>query len=90
MNWMRRRSFERKCRGKDYDVVLLELHTEIQLTYSMLQVMSKKLGNPCHQALSKMHLEIMTLEADQEAVNGIEDLVTKVAQAIAALNLSIG
>jgi len=37
-----------------------------------------------------MHLEIMTLEADQEAVNGIEDLVTKVAQAIAALNLSIG
>jgi len=34
--------------------------------------------------------EIMTLEADQEAVNDIEDLVTEVAQAIAALNLSVG
>jgi hypothetical protein len=34
--------------------------------------------------------EIMTLEADQEAVNEIEDLVTEVAQAIAALNLSVG
>ncbi len=32
----------------------------------------------------------MTLEADQEAVNEIEDLMTEVAQAIAALNLSIG
>ncbi len=32
----------------------------------------------------------MTLEADQEAVNEIEDLVTEVTQAIAALNLSIG
>ncbi len=32
----------------------------------------------------------MTLEADQEAVNEIEDLVTKVTQAIAALNLSVG
>jgi hypothetical protein len=35
-------------------------------------------------------VEIMTLEADQEAVNEIEDLVTKVAKAIAALNLSVG
>jgi adenine-specific DNA methylase len=34
--------------------------------------------------------EIMTLKADQEAVNEIEDLGTKVAQAIAALNLSVG
>jgi hypothetical protein len=34
--------------------------------------------------------EIMTLEADQEAVNEIEDLVTEVAQAIAALNLFVG
>jgi hypothetical protein len=34
--------------------------------------------------------EIMTLEADQEAVNEIEDLVTKVAQVITALNLSVG
>jgi hypothetical protein len=34
--------------------------------------------------------EIMTLEADQEAVNEIEDLVTEVAQAIATLNLSVG
>ncbi len=34
--------------------------------------------------------KIMTLEVDQEAVNEIEDLVTEVAQAIAALNLSIG
>jgi len=34
--------------------------------------------------------KIMTLEADQEAVNKIEDLVTEVAQAIAALNLSVG
>jgi len=34
--------------------------------------------------------EIMTLEVDQEAVNEIEDLVTEVAQAIVALNLSIG
>jgi len=34
--------------------------------------------------------KIMTLEADQEAVNEIEDLVTKVAQAIVALNLSVG
>ncbi len=32
----------------------------------------------------------MTLEADQEAVNEIEDLVTKVAQAIAPLNLFVG
>ncbi len=32
----------------------------------------------------------MTLKADQEAVNEIEDLGTKVAQAIAALNLSVG
>ncbi len=34
--------------------------------------------------------KIMTLEADQEAVNEIEDLVTKVAQAITILNLSVG
>jgi hypothetical protein len=34
--------------------------------------------------------EIMTLEADQEVVNEIEDLVTEVAQAIVTLNLSIG
>jgi uncharacterized protein YigA (DUF484 family) len=32
----------------------------------------------------------MTLEADQETVNEIEDLVTEVAQAIAALNLFVG
>ncbi len=32
----------------------------------------------------------MTLEADQEAVNEIEDLVIKVAQVIVALNLSVG
>ncbi len=32
----------------------------------------------------------MTLEADQEAVNEIEDLVTEVAQAIAVLNLYFG
>ncbi len=32
----------------------------------------------------------MTLEADQEAVNEIEDLRTEVAQAIATLNLSVG
>ncbi len=32
----------------------------------------------------------MTLKADQEAVNEIEDLVTEVAQAIAPLNLSVG
>ncbi len=35
-------------------------------------------------------VEIMTLEVDQEAVNKIEDLRTEVAQAIAALNLSVG
>jgi hypothetical protein len=35
-------------------------------------------------------VEIMALEADQEAVNEIEDLMTEVAQAIAALNLSVG
>jgi hypothetical protein len=35
-------------------------------------------------------VEIMTLEADQEVVNEIEDLGTEVAQAIAALNLSVG
>jgi hypothetical protein len=35
-------------------------------------------------------VEIMTLEADQEAVNKIKDLRTKVAQAIATLNLSVG
>jgi hypothetical protein len=34
--------------------------------------------------------KIMTLEADQEAVNEIEDLMTEVAQAIATLNLSVG
>jgi hypothetical protein len=34
--------------------------------------------------------EIMTLEADQEAVNEIKDLVTEVAQAIVVLNLSVG
>jgi hypothetical protein len=34
--------------------------------------------------------EIMTLEADQEAVNEIEDLGTEVAQAITSLNLSVG
>jgi hypothetical protein len=34
--------------------------------------------------------KIMTLEADQETVNEIEDLGTKVAQAIAALNLYVG
>ncbi len=32
----------------------------------------------------------MTLEADQEAVNEIEDLRTEVAQAITILNLSVG
>ncbi len=32
----------------------------------------------------------MTLEVDQEIVNEIEDLRTKVAQTIAILNLSIG
>ncbi len=32
----------------------------------------------------------MTLEADHEAMNEIEDLGTEVAQAIAALNLSVG
>ncbi len=32
----------------------------------------------------------MTLEADQETVNEIEDLVTEVAQAIAVLNISVG
>jgi hypothetical protein len=32
----------------------------------------------------------MTLEADQETVNEIEDLRTEVAQAIAALNLFVG
>ncbi len=32
----------------------------------------------------------MTLEADQEVVNEIEDFGTKVAQAIAALNLFVG
>ncbi len=31
----------------------------------------------------------MTLKADQEAVNEIKDLGTKVAQAFAALNLSV-
>jgi len=35
-------------------------------------------------------VKIMTLEVDQEAVNEIEDLGTKVAQAIAALNLYVG
>jgi hypothetical protein len=34
--------------------------------------------------------KIMTLEANQEAVNEIEDLGTEVTQAIAALNLSVG
>jgi len=34
--------------------------------------------------------EIMTLEADQEAVNEIEDLGTEVTQVIAALNLYVG
>jgi hypothetical protein len=34
--------------------------------------------------------KIMTLEANQEAVNEIEDLVTEVAQAIVVLNLSVG
>ena len=93
MNWMRRRNFKRKCRGGDYDAVLLELHTEIQLTCSMLRVLSKKLGNPCHQDLSKMHFikaEIISLEADHEAVNEIEDLATEVAQTMANLNLSVG
>jgi len=47
---------QKKMQGQRYDAVLLELHVEIQLTCSMLQVMSKRLGNPCHQALSKMHL----------------------------------
>ncbi len=32
----------------------------------------------------------MTLKADQEVVNEIEDFVTEVTQAIAALNLSVG
>ena len=32
----------------------------------------------------------MTLKVDREAVNEIKDLGTKVAQAIAALNLSVG
>jgi len=34
--------------------------------------------------------EIMTLEADQETINEIEDLGTKVAQVIATLNLFVG
>jgi hypothetical protein len=34
--------------------------------------------------------KIMTLKADQEVVNEIEDFVTEVTQAIAALNLSVG
>jgi adenine-specific DNA methylase len=34
--------------------------------------------------------KIMTLDADQEAMNEIEDLGTEVAQAISTLNLSIG
>jgi hypothetical protein len=34
--------------------------------------------------------KIMTLEANQEVVNEIEDLGTEVAQAFAALNLSVG
>jgi hypothetical protein len=34
--------------------------------------------------------EIMTLEADQEAVNEIEDLGTELAQVIVTLNLSVG
>jgi hypothetical protein len=34
----------------------VKFRKKIQLTYSILRVMSKKLGNPCHQALSKMHL----------------------------------
>jgi hypothetical protein len=34
--------------------------------------------------------KIMTLKADQEAMNEIEDLRTKVAQVIATLNLSVG
>ncbi len=34
--------------------------------------------------------KIMTLEADQEVVNEIDDLVTEVTQAIAALNISVG
>ncbi len=34
--------------------------------------------------------KIMTLEADQEVVNKIEDLGTEIAQAITALNLSVG
>ncbi len=34
--------------------------------------------------------EIMTLEANQEAVNEIEDLGTEITQAIATLNLSVG
>lgn len=32
----------------------------------------------------------MTLEIDQEAMNKMEDLVTEVTQAIAALNISVG
>jgi ABC-type glycerol-3-phosphate transport system substrate-binding protein len=35
-------------------------------------------------------VNIMTLEANREAMNEIEDLGTEVAQAIATLNLSIG
>jgi hypothetical protein len=35
-------------------------------------------------------VKIMTLKADQEVVNEIEDFVTEVTQAIAALNLSVG
>ena len=34
--------------------------------------------------------EIMTLEANKDAVNEIEDLATEVAQVMAALNLYVG
>jgi hypothetical protein len=37
-----------------------------------------------------INVKIMTLEANQEAVNEIEDLGTEVAQAMVTLNLSIG
>ncbi len=66
---------------------------EIQLTWSMLRVMSKEAWQSVSPSSIKnafIKAETMTLEADHEAMNEIEDLGTEVAQAIAALNLSVG
>jgi hypothetical protein len=46
--------------------------------------------SPSFIKITFIKAKIMTLETDQEAVIEIEDLGTKVAQAIAALNLSVG